>query len=311
MIGGGCGRRACLPAASRQARCVPQVLLRDELTARLGSRAALDRALADGSWRRVLRGAYAPEVASDDLALRATAVQRLLPADSWVADRCLLWLLGVDVLPPGAARLEVVVPRGAVVPRRGGVRAREAAVPPADRWVLQPSGVRCLRTARAVADLLRLLSRTEAVVVADAVQHAGLVTAGQLEAELAAQRGLRFVRLAGERLALSDARAESPPETRLRLALVDAGLSPVVQHDVVGSGGRWLARVDLAFPVQRVAVEYDGRAVHERPDVFTRDRQRQNALVGAGWTVLRYTAADLRYPPRVVAEVVACLSRAA
>jgi very-short-patch-repair endonuclease len=228
-----------------------------------------------------------------------------------VADRCLLWLLGVDVLPPGPPRLEVVVPRLAVVPRRDGVRAREADVPPEDRWVLPPSGVRGLRPARAVADLLRLLPRAEAVVVADAVQHAGLVDGDHLRDELTAHAGLRGVRRAATALRLSDPLAESPPESRLRLLLVDAGLRPVSQHDVVGPDGRWLARVDLAFPAARVAVEYDGRAVHEREDVFARDRQRQNALVRAGWVVLRYTAGDLRRGSLVVAEVRACLERAA
>lgn len=37
-----------------------EVLLRPEVLARLGSRRALDRALADGTWQRVLRGTYAP-----------------------------------------------------------------------------------------------------------------------------------------------------------------------------------------------------------------------------------------------------------
>jgi very-short-patch-repair endonuclease len=45
---------------------------------------------------------------------------------------------------------------------------------------------------------------------------------------------------------------------------------------------------------QRLALEYDGRAVHEREDVFVRDRRRANDLARAGWTVLRFTAADLR-----------------
>ena len=290
---------------------MPEVLLRSELLTSVGSRAALDEALERGAWRRVLRGTYARANETDGLELRCAAAQRLLPPLSWVADRCLLWLLGVDVLPPGPPRLEVVVPRLAVVPRRGGVLARQADVPLADRWLLRPSGLRCLRPARAAADLLRLLPRAEAVVVADAVQRAGLVDAQDLRTELAAHAGLRGVRRAGAALSLSDPLVESPPESRLRLVLVDAGLRPVCQHDVVGPDGRWLARVDLAFPVARVAVEYHGRAVHEREDVFTRDRQRQNALVRAGWTVLRYTAADLRQPSLIVAELRACLERAA
>lgn len=283
------------------------VLLRPELVLHLGGRRATVAALRDGSWQRVLRGAYAPAHLQHDLTLRGRAALRLLPERALVADRCLLWLLGVDVLPPGPPVLEVVVPRGAPVPRRAEVRARTAAVPPEDRHVLPTSGLRCLRPVRAAADLLRMLPLTEAVVVADAVQHARLMTPEDLATELGRHAGLRGVRRAHQALALSDRRAESPPETRLRVALVAAGLAPVPQYDVV-VGGRHLARVDLAFPDRRIAVEYDGRAVHEREDVFVRDRQRQNDLVRAGWLVLRFTAADLRFgAASAVAQVLAAL----
>jgi very-short-patch-repair endonuclease len=217
----------------------------------------------------------------------------------------------------GAARalvdvLEVVVPRGAVVPRRAGVRARVTLVPPHDRHLLGPAKLPCLRPARATLDLLRLLPLAEAVVVADAVQHAELVSAGELAREVHEHAGLRGVRQAVRALSLADARAESPPESRLRLRLVLAGLRPVPQHDVHDGTGRWVARVDLAFPEARLAVEYDGRAVHERGNVFARDRQRQNALIAAGWLVLRYTAEDLRWrPDAVVAEIAQALRRAA
>lgn len=291
---------------------VPEVLLRHEALVRLGGREALDRALAQGSWQRVLRGTYV-EVAEPDLLVRSLAASRLLPDSTVVADRCLLWLLGIDVLPPGPPLLEVVVPRGRVVPKRLGVRARTAAVPAGDRMRLQPVDVPCLRPVRAVADLLRQLPLGEAVVVADAVQHAELADAAALQTELERHGGLRGVRRAFHALELSDARAESPPESRVRLALVRAGLHPVPQHVVRDACGRALARVDLAFPEQRVAVEYDGRAVHEYEDVFARDRQRQNELVRAGWVVLRFTAADLRGGTAGLVEVVrsALLTRAA
>jgi hypothetical protein len=105
--------------------------------------------------------------------------------------------------------LEVVVPRGAVVPRRAGVRARECLVPPQDRHTAGPAKVPCLRPARAAVDLLRRLPLPEAVVVADAVQHAGLVAASELQEELGQHDGLRGVRQAFRALELST-RAEAP-----------------------------------------------------------------------------------------------------
>jgi REase_MTES_1575 len=130
--------------------------------------------------------------------------------------------------------------------------------------------------------------------------------------ELIRHARLRGVRQAQRALELSSPLAESPPESRLRLRLVLAGLTPIPQYDVYAPDGRWLGRVDLAFPAARVAIEYDGREVHERVDVFVNDRRRQNALVTAGWTVLRYSAEDLRLRPEaVVAEIRAAVMAAA
>jgi very-short-patch-repair endonuclease len=69
--------------------------------------------------------------------------------------------------------------------------------------------------------------------------------------------------------------------------------------------------VDLALPELRIAIEYDGREVHERDDVFVKDRRRQNALVAAGWVVLRFSSADLRNPSLIVDAVRGAMLRAA
>ena len=59
---------------------------------------------------------------------------------------------------------------------------------------------------------------------------------------------------------------------------------------VLDAAGAFVAREDLAFVAERVALEYDGRVAHGDAR-FAQDRARQNALVAAGWTVLRFTAA--------------------
>ena len=271
-----------------------EVLLRDELTLHLGGRRRFASALASGEWHRLLRGTYAPGPGPADLRTRAAAAARLLPDHAVVADRCLLWLLGVDVLPPGPPMLEVVVPRDAVAPRRRDVSSRITDLPASDVVRLGPQGVRCLRPVRAVADLARTLPLAEAVVVADAAWHGGLCDDRALRQELLAHKGLKGVAQARSVVDLADPRAESPPETKLRLAMHVAGLAPVPQFVVLDVHGCFVARVDLALPEQRLAMEHDGQAVHDRAGAFVADRRRQNALVAAGWTVLRFTAADLR-----------------
>jgi very-short-patch-repair endonuclease len=46
---------------------------------------------------------------------------------------------------------------------------------------------------------------------------------------------------------------------------------------------------DVGFGATPVACEVDGYEHHSSREAFTRDRQRQNALVLAGWTVLRFS----------------------
>jgi very-short-patch-repair endonuclease len=69
--------------------------------------------------------------------------------------------------------------------------------------------------------------------------------------------------------------------------------------------------LDIAFPVDRVAVEIDGRLFHDDPLVFESDRHRQNIVTLAGWTVLRFTWRMLQDAPNdVVATVRQALRRA-
>ncbi|MGI8814055.1 MAG: endonuclease domain-containing protein [Pseudonocardia sp.] len=56
----------------------------------------------------------------------------------------------------------------------------------------------------------------------------------------------------------------------------------------MGDAVRDRYRVDFAFPVARLVVEVDGWAWHSDAARFRSDRARQNALVLAGWAVLRF-----------------------
>jgi very-short-patch-repair endonuclease len=102
-------------------------------------------------------------------------------------------------------------------------------------------------------------------------------------------------------------RAESAAERLLVRLLRDAGVTGWVLGHPFGPH-----KIDVAFPGAKVAIEIDGWAWHVDQDRFVGDRRRQNALVRAGWTVLRFTWHDLTGAPRsVVAQIVAALARAA
>lgn len=54
-------------------------------------------------------------------------------------------------------------------------------------------------------------------------------------------------------------------------------------------------RIDFAFPMEKVAIEFDGYRYHGfSKKGFKQGLERQNILVAHGWRVLRYTLTDVR-----------------
>ncbi|MGW4524255.1 endonuclease domain-containing protein [Amycolatopsis sp. NPDC004378] len=103
-------------------------------------------------------------------------------------------------------------------------------------------------------------------------------------------------------LALATGRAESPPESILRLIVVEAGFPvPEAQFEITAIDGRRLYVLDIAWPELRIALEYDGFAAHE--ERHERDAERDERMAGRGWLTIRATAVDLREPGRVLAEL--------
>lgn len=87
--------------------------------------------------------------------------------------------------------------------------------------------------------------------------------------------------------------AEAESERLLHRLLRANGIKGWVGNHPVLVDGVVRARIDVAFPDLRIAIEVDGFAYHSDRERFQRDRSRQNLLVGLGWTVLRFTWSDL------------------
>ncbi|HZB50087.1 MAG TPA: glucodextranase DOMON-like domain-containing protein, partial [Mycobacteriales bacterium] len=216
-----------------------------------------------------------------------------------IGGRTAAWLHGADSTEQDAP-VEVVLPREAAYAPRDGLRVRRALLTGED--VVEVDGIPVTTAVRTAFDLARLEPLVEAVTGVDALVHAGAVTAAEVEAYAAACRGWRGVRRCADALGHVDGAAESPMESRLRMLLVLDGLPrPVVNQPLHDAYGCFLARPDLR--IEHVLVEYDG-SVHRDRDQFDRDLRRQNRLVNAGFTVLRYTAADVYRRPALVAAQV-------
>lgn len=76
------------------------------------------------------------------------------------------------------------------------------------------------------------------------------------------------------------------------------------EYNVLDADGKFITRVDLAFPEHRLAIECDSVKFHLNRDSFVRDRRRQNRLTNASWTVLNFTWWDfVDKPSELVATV--------
>lgn len=252
------------------------------------------RTLVAAGWGHPTRGVYVAPHAADPF--RASVRAALLACPSGVvcgvtAAR-IHRLRGLPEWTP-AEEPHLILPAGRGYNTRSGVRLHSGL-----RRGEQTVAGECPTTtlARTVDDLACLLAPDDLVCLLDCALRSGWRPGPS------SSRSQRKLRAA---LALSDARSESPFETRLRLLLVRAGLAPeTLQLEVLDAAGRVYARLDMAWPSVKLAVEADGRAHHDAPQALYRDRIRANDLELAGWTILRFTWADLhRRPAWVIAQV--------
>jgi hypothetical protein len=220
--------------------------------------------------------------------MRFAAVRLVLPKRATACGLTGAWLHGVDVRREDDLDVYVSFPKGSRIRRRPGLRICQETL--ADSDVMVIDGLRVTTPLRTAFDCARWLRGVERVVVVDALAHARLVSVEEIRHYIAGKRRLRNLRRAEHILSFADPLAESPMETRLRVLLIESGLPPTAsQYVVLDRQGQFVARLDLAYVAEKVAVEYDG-ALHweqRREDDRRRDRLRE-----LGWVVLVYSASD-------------------
>lgn len=249
----------------------------------------IDRRVSTGRWLVITPGVYlaADHEFSEEARVRAAALWAGEP--STISGVAAAWWHGLwPELPPV---VEVTVPVRRCLAARTGIRVRRRDLSEHDRV-----GVRGLW----VTDVP--LTVLEAAVAVG--EH------GQRLLDQALQRRVRYATLhrahcrnagrrgatkAGQLLDVAADRAASAAERKLVRLLRAAGLTGWRQH-YRHSG----YELDFAFPDPQVAVEVDGWAWHHDAGTFGRDRARQNSLVLAGWSVLRFTWRDLAHRPSEV-----------
>lgn len=147
---------------------------------------------------------------------------------------------------------------------------------------------------------LDLAVPTDGVAI-DHLLRSRMARIGDLEHVLAATPHRRGNR--DRRRYLLDSRSEpwSIAERRAHRLLRTSGITGWQANVPVTIGGaRYF--LDIAFSDIRLVVEIDGIQFHSGRAVFESDRHRQNALVLAGWTVLRFTYHQVMDEPAAVVE---------
>lgn len=242
--------------------------------------------LQSSSWRRLSRGQYAWTGLRHDVELRLRAVSQRLPPRSAFSGSTAAWILGLDLAPEP---IEVTIPRDLSIRARAGVKLRRSAL--CDNEIEVRRGFRITIPLRTVCDLGSRKDLVESTVAIDMALHAGLITRSALGGHIESHTGAKGIKRLRRALELADGRSESPMETRLRLQLINAGLPrPEVQSELRDSTQRFVGRADLYYPDVRLVIEFDGQNHRER---LGADLRRQNAIVNAGYHILRFTAADV------------------
>lgn len=266
------------------------------------SRRRLAAAVSGGRLRLVTPDLLVTADPQPDELLRG-AVLRL---DGVVSHHSAALLWGIELVrTPEQPHVCVGRDRGGA--QHAGVEVHRRDVPRCDRE--EVGGVPVTGPVRTLLDLCRCLPLPEAVASVDSALRQALVTVEELTAalrQLPAGRGRQRVALV---LRLMDPQSGSVLESLCRVLMVERGISSPEPQYVVRRAGRWLARVDFAWPEQRLIVETDGFAFHSDRARYRKDRRRLNDLQLAGWVVLRFSWEDVVHDPDyVVATISAVLA---
>jgi hypothetical protein len=204
-------------------------------------------------------------------------------------------------LPPrwqADERLHVSLPPDMRAPRGKGIAGHHLQLHPTD--VVLRADVRVTSQERTLCDLASILDEEDLLVAADYLlwwRRDEGCRSSRTEIERAISRHPTSRGMAKLRAVTPEAsdRADSPPESKIRLRILRAGLpAPCVNVELFDSRGNFLAMPDLAYPEYKMALDYEGD--HHRTDraQWEKDIHRVPRLKDAGWSHTRISRSDLR-----------------
>ena len=256
------------------------------------SSSAIGRLRTSGEWRAVATGVYiAGDHAVTDRARMRIACSSVGPGASLGGLASVWWHRKSD-RPP--SRPMVIAPRG-----RQGRLVPGAKIVHRDLHDMDVVELHGLRVVALPLALLEAAAVEDSVDVLDRALVRKQVSLDDVAGAHQRYPGRRGATAAGRILSAALGGARSEAERLLHRLMRRSSI------------GGWDANVDasgficdVVFETARVVVEVDGFAFHTDPQAFRRDREKRNALVAAGWTVLHFTWRDLTERPGYVVATI-------
>jgi len=242
--------------------------------------------LAGPRFRRLFPDVYVCAEVEPDLAVRSFAAAVLVGDRGVVGGYSAAELLGASCAPL-AAPAEVVVPGRRRAPP--GLVVRVEDVPSAERWRVRAAAV--TSPVRTALDLACRVPLVEAVVGVDALAHRFGFPPHDVIRCAYDHPGRRGAARLPQVVKLARPAAESPMETRIRLAIVLAGLPEPQLQVPVGP-----YRLDMAYPELRLGIEYDGREHLDQARAL-RDLDRQAYFTARAWRIVRFPKHGVLHEP--------------
>jgi very-short-patch-repair endonuclease len=183
------------------------------------------------------------------------------------------------------------------------------------RWAgLYETSIKGIPTAslsRALIDLAGTIPGKTLEKALDEAIRLGLTDLGRVKSVLRRsgpkRQGAKVLRALLEARDPRDERSDSELEDSLIRLLRSERLPPPEVHYNVMDEERWLGEVDLAYPRQRIAIQAHGYRFHSSRKTWEDDQRLENALVEAGWKVLKVTHSQLENDPSSIIGAVRAL----
>jgi very-short-patch-repair endonuclease len=268
-------------------------------------RAAVAKRAAVGRLHRVHRGVYAVGRPRLETHGRWMAAVLACGAEAVLSRRSAAGLSGLrrDARPS----TDVCVPSAGARVRPGIDVHRSTTLEPWD--ITTVDGIPCTTVARTLVDLGDVVNRRaveRAVDQADVLNVFDLRAVEEVLARAGPRRGAGILRAVLADYAEPTLTSKELEERFLALCRQASLPSPAVNAWITLDDGI-AYKADFLWRKARLIVETDGRDVHTTRKAFEHDRERDQRLTLAGFTVVRCTWRQITREPRRVADAIASL----